>query len=60
MTTNVEPECNIPILYLACCVEVIGQGLASIPQTNFLKFIAYCRILFLGLHGLLNLKQKWS
>jgi len=35
MTTNVEPECNIPILYLACCVEVIGQGLASIPQTNF-------------------------
>jgi hypothetical protein len=48
------------ILYLVCCVGVIGQGLASIPQTKSLKFIAYCKTLFLGLHGLLNLKQKSS
>jgi len=48
----------ISILYLVCCVGVIGQGLANIPQTKSLKFIAYCRTFFLGLHGLLNFNKS--
>jgi hypothetical protein len=45
------------IISLVCCVGVIGPRLASMLQPKPLRLIIYCKILFLGLHGLQSFKQ---
>jgi hypothetical protein len=46
------------IISLVCCVGVIGPRLANMLQTKPLRFIIYCKILFLGLHGLQSFKLR--
>jgi hypothetical protein len=50
------------ITSLVCCVAVIGPRLANMLQTKPFKLIIYCKILFLGLHGLQSFKLRlnWS